>query len=610
MLAAVPVINLSLPPTPFIGTMHVPASISFANPSAGGATNPGYAPWDYVVLPNVGADGDNNEGVGFDNSSPPTILGAPVTFQEMTVPGTGIITGPSFALGTNGNPIVLTGLTPNDQVVFFQLPFGSYAVNQPGGTINFNVNVSNEATVGAGLTLTGGGGFAFGNDALNNPLTDPPIVASTTTAPVTPTLFTVTKTYLGPEQETATGPNFKHQYEIDISVANGQTINNLDVTDLLAPNMQFVSLDTATANLETKTSDNAATLTAGPGGTLTVDFNKVVGTGGATDAKVVFTFYIPELDSSGAQVLPLSNGSFTTSTDNASASGIYTNAFDPADGNNLPVSESAAPNTITDKSIAVQKSVSVVGGGPVEQGSVLQYTINFQVSDYFAFNQLNIGDLLPDGVRFDQSFTPTLSITQHTGNSATAGFHPANYLSPPTTSYSPTDGTQTLNFAVSNELISRDQRGDLIGGDIPAGGTGSGNPPDAFNAPLFSPGTTGTIVFQAVIQHQYSVKAQAPDNDNKDIKQGDSFTNIVPNTTGPDVTIQPGGQVLNFTNLSGTGTFQADGSAATVTIATGELCKTIYAINGNTSITSPYQVQAGDTVTYRLEYLLPTSTVG
>ena len=67
--------------------------------------------------------------------------------------------------------------------------------------------------------------------------------------------------------------------------------------------------------------------------------------------------------------------------------------------------------------------------------------------------------------------------------------------------------------------------------------------------------------------------------------------------------------MLNFTNLSGTGTFQADGSAATVTIATGELAKTIYAINGNTSITSPYQVQAGDTVTYRLEYLLPTSTV-
>jgi large repetitive protein len=609
--AAVPVISLSAPPSPFIGTTAVPVSISLANPSASGATNPGFAPWDYAILPKVGADGDNNEGLSFDNSVTPNYLGAPVTFQVLTVPASGMVTGPSFALGTNGNPIVLNGLTPNDQVVFFQLPFGSYAVDQPGGTINFAVNVSNEATVGAALTLTGGGGFAFGNDALNNPATDPPIVASTTTAMITPTLLHVTKTYLGPEQETATGPNFKEQYEIDISVANAQTINNLKVTDLLPTTMQFVSLNTATANLGAETSDNAATLTATPGGTLTVQFNKVVGTGGASDAKVVFTFYIPELDSTGAQVLPLSSGSFTTSTDKASASGTWTNAFDPTDGNNVSISQSAAPNTITDKSIAVQKSVSVVGGGPVMQGSVLQYTINFQVSDYFAFNQLNIGDLLPDGVRFDQAFTPTLSITQHTditdhtGNSATANFSATNYLAPPPTTFNVADGMQTLNFAVSNELISRGQSGDLIGGNIPPGGTGGPNPPDALNAPLFG-GTTGTIVFRAIVQQQYSVKTSPLGN--KDIKQGDSLTNVVPNATGPDVSIQPGGQVLNFRNLAPTGTFQADNSGATVVIATGLLSKSIYAINGNTSVTSPYQMQAGDTVTYRLEYLLPTST--
>ena len=246
--AAVPVISLAAPPSPFIGTPHVAASITLANPSASGATNPGYAPWDYVVLPNVGASGTNNEGVSFDNSVTPNYLGAPVTFQESTVPASGTVTGPSFALGTNGNPIVLTGLTPNYQVVFFQMPFGSYAVDQPGGVIDFAVNVSNKATVGAALPLTGGGGFSFGNDALNNPATDPPIVAATTTTVVTPTLFTVTKTYLGPEQETATGPNFKEQYEIDISVAAGQTIDNMTVTDALPNNMQFVSRPTLPSN--------------------------------------------------------------------------------------------------------------------------------------------------------------------------------------------------------------------------------------------------------------------------------------------------------------------------------------------------------------------------
>src|SRR5947209_2963572 len=75
--AAVPVISLGVPPNPFLGTSHVAASITFANPSAGGATAPGYAPWDYVVLPNVGADNDVGEGISFDNTVTPNYLGAP-----------------------------------------------------------------------------------------------------------------------------------------------------------------------------------------------------------------------------------------------------------------------------------------------------------------------------------------------------------------------------------------------------------------------------------------------------------------------------------------------------------------------------------------------------
>jgi len=46
------VISLGVPGNPpFIGSLHVPTSITLANPSASGATNPGFAPWDYVVLP-------------------------------------------------------------------------------------------------------------------------------------------------------------------------------------------------------------------------------------------------------------------------------------------------------------------------------------------------------------------------------------------------------------------------------------------------------------------------------------------------------------------------------------------------------------------------------
>jgi hypothetical protein len=95
--AAVPVIAVSAPATPFLGACHIPVSITFSNPSASGATNPGYAPWDYAIIPNVApTDGDVGEGLSFDPSVTPNFLGAAVTFQESTVPAGGTVTGPAI----------------------------------------------------------------------------------------------------------------------------------------------------------------------------------------------------------------------------------------------------------------------------------------------------------------------------------------------------------------------------------------------------------------------------------------------------------------------------------------------------------------------------------
>ena len=187
---------------------------------------------------------------------------------------------------------------------------------------------------------------------------------------------------------------------------------------------------------------------------------------------------------------------------------------------------------------------------------------------------LNLADLLPDGVRFDNTFVPTLSVTQHTGNSAAAGFQASNV----TVGGINADGSQTVDFDISDELIGRGDAagGDLIGGDIPAGGTGGAWPGNT-DPSLFGPGTTGQIVFDAVIMQQYTVRTSPLGN--KDIKQGDSLTNIIPNRTNP-LTPNTGGQVLNYANLAGTGTYQADTGSATVTIAVGSLTKTVYAING------------------------------
>lgn len=69
-------------------------------------------------------------------------------------------------------------------------------------------NLSGYADVGVGLPVQARGGFLYGADPLDNPVTDPPLQGSMTSATVTPALLTLSKSYNGPEDETASGPNF------------------------------------------------------------------------------------------------------------------------------------------------------------------------------------------------------------------------------------------------------------------------------------------------------------------------------------------------------------------------------------------------------------------
>ena len=62
---------------------------------------------------------------------------------------------------------------------------------------------------------------------------------------MTPTILRLTKTYIGPEDETATGPNFPRQYRITVDVATGQTVTDLDLTDVLPGNLQFIAVTNA-----------------------------------------------------------------------------------------------------------------------------------------------------------------------------------------------------------------------------------------------------------------------------------------------------------------------------------------------------------------------------
>ena len=252
-----------------------------------------------------------------------------------------------------------------------------------------------------------------------------------------------------------------------------------------------------------------------------------------------------------------------------------------------------AVNTITDKSIAIQKSVTdkTNPASPMPDDT-LSYTLDIQVSDFFAFQNIIAQETFSDGQQFNASFTPILNVNGDTFALTADAFHTGN---DPLTygTYNPATGGNQITFNLSNELMAAGRlNGQLLGGALPTNGTGGPVPPAN---PTFT-GTRATITFETTILKDYNILASTTGD--KNVKQGDLLSDSVSVT----------GNMLNYADLTPTVTSQTDTSAASVQIKRGLLSKIIYAVNGvvasnpDTGYSSGVQVAAGDTITYRLRY--------
>ncbi len=97
------------------------------------------------------------------------------------------------------------GAAAGDQLVVLQLPFGSFTPPQTPAVVNVTLNTSNLADPGTALPVQAIAGFAFGQDALNNPATDAPLRDPLASGSITPTLLTLSKAFSGPEDENGRG---------------------------------------------------------------------------------------------------------------------------------------------------------------------------------------------------------------------------------------------------------------------------------------------------------------------------------------------------------------------------------------------------------------------
>ncbi|MDB5387650.1 MAG: hypothetical protein JWM11_3296, partial [Planctomycetaceae bacterium] len=592
---AVPVASLTVPPDPFLGE-QMNFTVSFDNTST---TQTGYGPYVDLVLPATGIDGAGaatDDGITFSSA---TYLGATITSTVLTFDAAGHATHP-YAKDAAGNAVIISG-TAGDQLVVLQLPFGSFTPTQPVADINIVANVSNLADVNQALNIKANGGFQFGNDALDNPTSDPSLLGAVNTVATTPTLLKLRKEYVGPEDETATGPNFVRQYKIIIDIAAGQTLTNLDLTDLLANNVQFMSVvSTSVHGASVSTTNIATPSTTIPGGTLTRRFASVTGTTSDDDAELLFSFYAPLNDSQSPSkpVIDANTGDDATASDDAKAGGNWV----PIDVRDLiapatfvAVTSDTTPidHTLIPKSIAIQNGVTNLTDSANSAGDVLQYTLQFQISDYFAFQNISVSDIFSDG----QVFVPgSIQLSVDDGHASTltnVAMSNSNFSLSPNFS----GGKDQLVFDVSGELQDRgySPNGRLVGGAIPNGGTGGPVPQSAPVLPFG--GTVATITFRTRILENFEIDYPSGD---RSVDQGDVLTNSV------DIH----GDLLSVANLTTpTGQSEDDTSGASVQIARGTISKTIYAINGNTTLPSPLQITPGDTVTYRLTATLPSSDV-
>ncbi|MDX6446522.1 MAG: hypothetical protein QOH71_3596 [Blastocatellia bacterium] len=624
-----PSVTIAAPAQVLIGT-QVKFKVTFTN-----GTALGYAPFLDVVLDAGGAN------ITKPPQTPPCTCDG-ITFvsaQMVGVNGGPIPLTPASALtapcGSAPNPIphpfASSGVLPvtvpaGGQLITLALPFGSFQPNQPPIEVEITANISTNADAGHPLTISARGGFRFGTlTPLDDPFpSDPPVFSDenppgiqvqnsnswNAQAQITPAVMIITKTYLGPEGENATGPNFigyyPLRYKLTVGIAPGQTITNVVLTDCIPDNMAFHQLVSVTP---AGTSTLPPIDIPSPSGCLTVNWSSLTGS-----AAVVFEFFIPEKDAQGNPVLP-ADCKPAISKDSLKIEADWT-PVDPCDGSLQHFSQGPVVDTLLDKCIAIQKSVSMftdTGAPGYTPGDTVEYTLNFQISDYKTFSALDITDSLGDGQKLVGP-APTLVVKDQFGTVSGNFVLNSDLLSAP---YKGNDcgraiGGTSLTFLVSQKMINLAPPNPRHAAGILTGGFAT--------TPSSSTPATGQIVFHAEILDSFAVTQQPGD---QFVDKEDPISNCV----------VIGGKLM--TNVdppalpTSTGIDGHDDSSTTISIVGDTLKKTVYAVKrantfgvfnpvcgpvGTTGITNcsnspnpPQEVRAGDQVTFRLEKTIPSS---
>ncbi len=494
----------------------------------------GFGPIVYLTLP---------PGIQFKNA---TFLG-----NQVKVTFVGIFPGNST--GTLVDPLTkmnVTGIS-GDSFYVLEYPLGSYTKGQPIATMEITAFLLGNNTIGLPLNITATPVFRFGANETGTT----PLIGNKTNLKITPNVIKITKVSDAPEDEIATGKSNPHIYKLIIDIADGQTVTNISLKDILPNNIQFIELlNGANGTIIYLPSQTV------PGGILELYFNNITGTLG-NDRIITYSFYAPLLDSMNQSVIDPNTGASVNATNQVNISGIY-NSYNVSSRDN---------NTVILKSVATQKYVNDTSSSKPKPTDILEYVINFQISDYFSLDNLVITDILGDGQTFLGSQTPYLNI--HLSNGTTIFLY-FNLTNPNQFQavYDGISGITYLKFNITRLLIDNQYDGGLEGADY----YGNGSLSQVY----------GNLTFRSKININYVVN-------NNTIVSNDVIRNNVDLKANLD----------NQTAIVG------DSSGTQITIVSPVSKKIIYQINGKNVTGSNFVIKPGDNITFSLEIYVPTSNL-
>ena len=579
-------------------------TVNFTNNSS----QTGFAPFLDLFLPATGKDGagaEIDDGITFVSAS---YLGQNLVTHVITFDANGQATHP-LAVDSSGNALVINaasyGMQAGDQLVVVELPFASVTNGQPTIAIQITAALSELADTSFSngspeLTIRTRGGFQYGNDSLNNPSADPSLVeAGTQSLVVLPTILTFEQTVITPEGETATGPNFERTLQLSVTPADGQTLNNVVVTQPIPNDVIVTSITPGAGGIITsmtlyngRTSSDplliAEALARNSDADLSNDvfireFEITYATLSGTTVTDV-TFFVPDTDENGLPIIdPVSGDDVTITFGAPSATGSWT----PLDSRDLTppatqidFSGTGSTASFVAKSITLLKEVTITtdnGTAGLTPGDVLRYDLNIAISDYFAFGknfleqgEFLIADALGDGQTLQG--TPTLTVNFN-GTS--------HVITLVTSSTVNADGTTSLSFDIAQSLLDAGFPADRgwLNGDL------------AFDDVLEG-ATTAVISYTALVGQSYTPPAGNP---HSEINEGDSIGNSATVTA----TI-----LEDYLNL--TGGSESDDSSTVSTVPKGHIELILSDLNDSGAPAPGAELKPGDEVTFQLTYDLVT----